>query len=405
MDPYWLEWFEVLFRWLHLLVGVAWIGSSLHFVRVDRGLEPDEGDPSVQGRFWAIHGGGVYQFTKFNLAPKDWPTNLHWSKWEAYTTWMTGITLLVLIYYVRADVYLMAAGKPLVTSGQAIAVSLVLIIGGVGIYEALIRSRLAVHTRSFAVLVATLILGLCWLADYFLASRAAFIHVGVVLGSIMVGNVFFGIIPAQKAFVAAVQQGQAPDQAITQLARQRSFFNNYLTLPVLLCMISLHFSTLYQNAWGFLGLFTLMLAGAIARHFFNLRHLNIVQWRYLVVPGLMALIVMLLFRPPEPMEQPSTHLDGNPAAEAVERIQVARSEAEIDQLVLTHCGNCHATQPSHPGFSAPPGGLLFENHQDLLAQRARAASAIGSGYMPLGNSTGFEAADRRDLMEFLIGSQ
>ena len=405
MDPYWLEWFEVLFRWLHLLVGVAWIGSSLHFVRVDRGLEPDEGDPSVQGRFWAIHGGGVYQFTKFNLAPKDWPTNLHWSKWEAYTTWMTGITLLVLIYYVRADVYLMTAGKPLVTSGQAIAVSLVLIIGGVGIYEALIRSRLAVHTRSFAVLVATLILGLCWLADYFLASRAAFIHVGVVLGSIMVGNVFFGIIPAQKAFVAAVQQGQAPDQAITQLARQRSFFNNYLTLPVLLCMISLHFSTLYQNAWGFLGLFTLMLAGAIARHFFNLRHLNIVQWRYLVVPGLMALIVMLLFRPPEPMEQPSTHLDGIPAAESVEQIQVARSEAEIDQLVLTHCGNCHATHPSHPGFSAPPGGLLFENHQDLLAQRARAASAIGSGYMPLGNSTGFEAADRRDLMEFLIGSQ
>jgi uncharacterized membrane protein len=318
---------------------------------------------------------------------------------------MTGITLLVLIYYVRADVYLMAAGKPLVTSGQAIAVSLVLIIGGVGIYEALIRSRLAVHTRSFAVLVATLILGLCWLADYFLASRAAFIHVGVVLGSIMVGNVFFGIIPAQKAFVAAVQQGQAPDQAITQLARQRSFFNNYLTLPVLLCMISLHFSTLYQNAWGFLGLFTLMLAGAIARHFFNLRHLNIVQWRYLVVPGLMALIVMLLFRPPEPVEQPSTHLDGIPAAESVERIQVARSEAEIDQLVLTHCGNCHATPPSHPGFSAPPGGLLFENHQDLLAQRARAASAIGSGYMPLGNSTGFEAADRRDLMEFLIGSQ
>ena len=148
-----------------------------------------------------------------------------------------------------------------------------------------------------------------------------------------------------------------------------------------------------------------MLAGAIARHFFNLRHLNIVQWRYLVVPGLMALIVMLLFRPPEPMEQPSTHLDGNPAAESVERIQVARSEAEIDQLVLTHCGNCHATPPSHPGFSAPPGGLLFENHQDLLAQRARAASAIGSGYMPLGNSTGFEAADRRDLMEFLIGSQ
>ncbi len=396
MDSYWLEWFEVLFRWLHLLVGVAWIGSSLHFVRVDRGLEPDEHDASVQGRFWAIHGGGVYQFTKFNLAPKDWPANLHWSKWEAYTTWLSGIVLLVLIYYVQADVYLVAAHEPHVSAGQAIAISLAMIVGAVGLYEILIRSQLAAHTRSFAVLVTALILGLCWLADHFLASRAAFIHVGVVLGSIMVGNVFFGIIPAQKAFVAAVRQGQAPDQAITQLARQRSFFNNYLTLPVLFCMISLHFSMLYQNTWGFLGLFTVMLAGALARHFFNLRHIKIVQWRYLIIPAVMVLIVMLLFRPPAPAQKPSVSLKDVPTL---------RSEAEIDQLVATHCGNCHAKQPAHPGFFAPPGGLLFENHQDLLAQRARASSAIASGYMPLGNASGFQASDRTDLMQYLIKSQ
>ena len=369
MAPYWLEWLELLLRWLHLLVGVAWIGASLHFVLVDRSLISDPEDDAVKGRFWAIHGGGVYQFTKYNLAPPEWPATLHWSKWEAYTTWLTGMGLLTLIYYLRSDAYLVGVEKWVTEPSQAIWVSLGLIASSLALYEGLIRSPLARRTALFAALITVLVLILCWLSAQLLSNRAAFIHVGVILGSIMVGNVFFGIIPAQKAFVAAVQAGRDPDLALTLAARHRSFFNNYLTMPVLFCMVSLHFPLLYQHSLNFLGLFLVMFAGALARHFFNLRHLNILRWRYLwIAAGLIAL-TMLLLRPPvlDDINAPSD------LSATVESIEPALTKAEIDGLMMTHCANCHSASPTHPGFATAPGGLYFVDQEDLLRQKARAA--------------------------------
>ena len=401
MAPYWLEWLELLLRWLHLLVGVAWIGASLHFVLVDRSLISDPEDNAVKGRFWAIHGGGVYQFTKYNLAPPEWPATLHWSKWEAYSTWLTGMGLLTLIYYLRSDAYLVGAGKWVTEPTQAIWVSLGLIASSLALYEGLIRSPLARRTALFAALITVLVLILCWLSAQLLSNRAAFIHVGVILGSIMVGNVFFGIIPAQKAFVVAVQAGRDPDLALTLAARHRSFFNNYLTMPVLFCMVSLHFPLLYQHSLNFLGLFLVMFAGAVARHFFNLRHLNILHWRYLwIAAGLIAL-TMLLLRPP--VLDDVNALGASSAT--LEAIEPALTKAEIDGLMVTHCANCHSASPTHPGFATAPGGLYFVDQEDLLRQKARAASAIGSGYMPLGNMTKLSRAERARLMRYLITSE
>ena len=401
MAPYWLEWFELLLRWLHLLVGVAWIGASLHFVLVDRSLISDPEDDVVKGRFWAIHGGGVYQFTKYNLAPPEWPATLHWSKWEAYTTWLTGMALLALIYYLRSDAYLVGTGKWVTDPGQAIWVSLGLIASSLALYEGLIRSPLARRTGLFAVLIIVLVLILCWLATQLLSNRAAFIHVGVILGSIMVGNVFFGIIPAQKAFVAAVQAGRDPDLALTLAARHRSFFNNYLTMPVLFCMVSLHFPLLYQHSLNFLGLFLVMLAGAVARHFFNLRHLNIFHWRYLWMAAGLVALTMLLLRPPAMNDVNAP----NALTTTVESIEPVLTKAEIDALMMTHCANCHSAAPTHPGFATAPGGLYFADQEDLLRQKTRAASAIGSGYMPLGNMTKLTGAERARLMRYLITSE
>jgi uncharacterized membrane protein len=401
MVPYWLEWFELLLRWLHLLVGVAWIGASLHFVLVDRSLISDPEDEVVKGRFWAIHGGGVYQFTKYNLAPPEWPATLHWSKWEAYTTWLTGMGLLTLIYYLRSDAYLVGAGKWVTDPGQAIWVSLGLIASSLALYEGLIRSPLARRTGLFAALIIVLVLILCWLSAQLLSNRAAFIHVGVILGSIMVGNVFFGIIPAQKAFVEAVQAGRDPDVALTLAARHRSFFNNYLTMPVLFCMVSLHFPLLYQHSLNFLGLFLVMFAGAVARHFFNLRHLNILHWRYLWMAAGLVVLTMLLLRPPVQAENNAP----NASSETVESIEPALTKAEVDGLMMTHCANCHSASPTHPGFATAPGGLYFVDQEDLLRQSVRAASAIGSGYMPLGNMTKLSRAERARLMRFLITSK
>ena len=395
MAPYWLEWLELLLRWLHLLVGVAWIGASLHFVLVDRSLISDPEDDAIKGRFWAIHGGGVYQFTKYNLAPPQWPATLHWSKWEAYTTWLTGMGLLTLVYYLRSEAYLVGAGKWVTDPDQAIWASLGLIASSLAIFEGLIRSRLARHTVVFAILIAVLILALCWFATQLLSSRAAFIHVGVILGSIMVGNVFFGIIPAQKAFVAAVQAGRDPDLTLTLAARHRSFFNNYLTMPVLFCMVSLHFPLLYQHALNFLGLFMVMLAGAIARHFFNLRHLKIIHWRYLGLAAGLIVVTMLLLRPVAQGDAAATDA-------AKTTIEPALTVDAIDGLMMTHCANCHSAAPTHPGFATAPGGLYFANHEDLFRQKTRAAAAIGSGYMPLGNMTKLSRVERAQLMRSLM---
>ena len=392
MTAYLIEWLELIFRWLHLLVGVAWIGASLHYVKVDRSLEPDTKDAEIKGRFWAIHGGGIYQFTKYELAPPQWPAVLHWSKWEAYSTWLTGMGLMVLVYYLRADVYLLSDALPGLSSAQAVMLSLGLIAGSVGLYECLIRSPIAKRETLFAGLIALLISALVLIATQWFPGRAAFIHVGVILGSIMVGNVLFGIIPAQKAFVVAVKQGQAPNLPLTLLARQRSFFNNYLTLPVLFCMISLHFSSLYQHRYNFVGLVVLLLAGAVGRHFFNLRHLNINRPRYLVLAVLAIVLVIGLMSPDLKDETVSGDKTTVPDLLA---------STEIDQLALKHCGNCHSMQPTQPGFIAPPGGLVIADHQGLLKYRARSSTAVGSGYMPLGNLTKMTPVEREQLMNFL----
>jgi uncharacterized membrane protein len=260
---------------------------------------------------------------------------------------------------------------------------------------------LARRTGLFAVLIIVLVLILCWLATQLLSNRAAFIHVGVILGSIMVGNVFFGIIPAQKAFVAAVQAGRDPDLALTLAARHRSFFNNYLTMPVLFCMVSLHFPLLYQHSLNFLGLFLVMLAGAVARHFFNLRHLNILHWRYLWMAAGLVALTMLLLRPPAMNDVNAP----NALTATVESIEPVLTKAEIDALMMTHCANCHSAAPTHPGFATAPGGLYFADQEDLLRQKTRAASAIGSGYMPLGNMTKLTGAERARLMRYLITSE
>lgn len=399
MEGYGLEWLELVGRWLHLLFGIAWIGASLHFVRVDRGLvAPSSESDERQGTFWAIHGGGIYEFTKYKGAPAVWPSELHWSKWEAYSTWLSGVLLLFLVYYVKAEAYLYGELELLHTPLRAVMASMALIAGSVLVYEGLIRSALPARPAVLAWVMGGLVLGLSFLSLTLFAPRAAFIHVGAVLGSIMVGNVFFGIIPAQKAFVAAVQQGRAPDQSRADKAKQRSFFNNYFTLPVLFCMVSLHFPMVYQHELAGVSLFLIMLAGALGRHFFNLRHVGLHQPIYLAAAALILMGVAWLIQPRSIEVEADTQLSADP----VEARQAkAELEAEVMALVNLHCVNCHADQPTYPGFSSAPAGLSYESLAMLRAQSARAMTAIQSGYMPLGNLTQLSKDDRAKLVRYL----
>ena len=391
MEAYFVDWFSVIVRWLHLITGIAWIGASLHFAWLDNSLEePDEDQKAqgIKGDLWAIHGGGIYNFNKYALAPPTWPSVLHWSKWEAYTTWITGTLLMVAVYYLQAQSYLVGSDKWIVDPNVAIAASVGYLLSGMLVYEALVRSPLRHQAMLFAGLLAVFIALQCWLATKLFSDRAAFLHVGALMGTIMAGNVFLGIIPAQKKFVAAVQAGQDPDPAPAAFAKQRSMHNNYFTLPVLFCMISNHYPFLYGHSYNWVILITIMAITAYARHFFNQRNRGIVDYSILVK----AFVAFIL-------------LSG---ALGIERYEQQRTSVAMDvvdgaafALIDAHCAVCHSQTPTQPGFVVPPAGILMDDRDVILQSADQMLTAVQTNYMPLGNLTGMTDDERAELVSWL----
>ncbi|MBT4618791.1 MAG: hypothetical protein HOB98_20340 [Gammaproteobacteria bacterium] len=391
MEAYFVDWFSVIVRWLHLITGIAWIGASLHFAWLDNSLEePDEDQKAqgIKGDLWAIHGGGIYNFNKYALAPPTWPSVLHWSKWEAYTTWITGTLLMVAVYYLQAQSYLVGSDKWIVDPNVAIAASVGYLLSGMLVYEALVRSPLRHQAMLFAGLLAVFIALQCWLATKLFSDRAAFLHVGALMGTIMAGNVFLGIIPAQKKFVAAVQAGQDPDPAPAAFAKQRSMHNNYFTLPVLFCMISNHYPFLYGHSYNWVILIAIMAITAYARHFFNQRNRGIVDYSILVK----AFVAFIL-------------LSG---ALGIERYEQQRTSVAMDvvdgaafALIDAHCAVCHSQTPTQPGFVVPPAGILMDDRDVILQSADQMLTAVQTDYMPLGNLTGMTDDERAELVSWL----
>lgn len=393
-EAYLADWFSVIVRWLHLITGIAWVGASLHFIWLDNSLEePAESGKAngVKGELWSIHGGGIYNFSKYSLAPPTWPRVLHWSKWEAYTTWITGMLLMVAVYYLQSTTYLVGPGKWLQDANTVIVGSLGFLASGVVVYEFLIRSPLRYQQGVLIALLVIFVVLQCWLSTRLFSDRAAFLHVGALLGTIMAGNVFLGIIPTQKKFVAAVQAGLEPDTAAAAVAKQRSTHNNYFTLPVLFCMISNHYPFLYGHSQNWLVLAFIIGIVAYARHFFNLRHRGIVDYRILggSFAAFLGLAIWLGY----------DRLPLRDKAEALENMVIDVDAAEA--LVATHCQVCHSTKPTQPGFVAPPAGVLMDHPDVYLGSAQQMLTAMRTGYMPLGNVTGMRQTERELVISWL----
>lgn len=396
MEAYLIDWFALLARWLHLIAGVAWIGASLHFIWLDNSLQPppadsDKAKQGVKGEVWSIHGGGIYHFSKYHLAPPSWPRSLHWSKWEAYTTWISGIFLLVAVYYLQAQTYLVGQGKWLQQPGAVIAASGLYLLAGLAVYELLLRSPLVRRQTLLVLLLSLFLIFQCWLAVQLFSDRAAFLFVGALMGTIMAGNVFLGIIPAQKQFVAAVQAGQAPDPEPAAFAKQRSTHNNYFTLPVLFCMISNHYPFLYGHSWNWVILAAIIAITAYARHFFNLRHrgqlkYSILVWATLAFLLLASLLAYDKFGASRSAQQPAS---------------ITLDAGSAFTLIDTHCRVCHSAKPTQPGFLAPPAGILMDDHQRVLGARIQLISMLRTHYMPPGNITGLTEEERAQLVAWL----
>ena len=385
-----------------MIAGIAWIGASLHFVWLDNSLtsSPKSNLPEgVKGELWSIHGGGIYHFQKYHLAPPKWPSTLHWSKWEAYSTWVTGTLLLLAVYYFKAQAYLVGPDKLIADPTFAIVASIAFLVVGVGVYEAIVRSPLRNKSLLFAWVVGIYVAFSCWLSVLLFSDRAAFVHVGALMGTIMAGNVFLGIIPSQKKFVAAVQAGHEPDGESAGFAKQRSTHNNYFTLPVLFCMICIHYPFLYGHPLNWLILISIIGITAYARHFFNLRHRGILNY-WILVRSVLAFLGLAIFvtygnSAPDSEDQPKTQAQE----------QAVITDPAALSLIEKHCSVCHAKEPTYPGFYAPPGGIVLNDRQSVMASLSKSLSATETKYMPLGNLTKMSDKERNDLVLWLQTQQ
>lgn len=397
MHAYLTEWLSLIIRWFHVIAGVAWIGASFYFVWLDNHLrEPPEWKKrkGIKGDLWAIHGGGFYEVAKYQLGPEQMPRELHWFKWEAYSTLLSGMALLFAVYYFGNPGYLVEPGKLALSNGAAIAIGL----GSLGlfvlVYEALIRSPLARNGLAFGVVLYLILVVAAWGLFQVFAGRGAFIHVGALIGTIMVGNVFFGIMPAQRALVACVERGEQPDARVVTLAgraKLRSVHNNYLTLPVIFIMISNHYPMLYSHAQGWAVLAAIGFITAFARHYFNLRHQGIQRPSILLLSAMLTLALAWVLAPPSR----SSAVVAEPGVALV-------SGTRIQQLLDQHCSSCHAAEPSHPAFQAAPAGISLETLEQLAQHHSKVRqAAVDSHYMPLGNLSGMSEDERQLLGRWL----
>ena len=370
------EWLNLAIRWLHLTAGIAWIGSSFYFVWLDNHLtEPAEGDAS--GELWSVHGGGFYHNRKYQVAPARMPERLHWFKWEAYFTWISGFSLLVLIYYVGAQSFLIDPAKAPLSPAVAIAIGLAALALGWLVYDGLCRSpvgssNLALGAFWFAILLLAAIM-----LDSLFSSRAAYLHIGVIVGTVMVANVFLIIIPNQRKVVADLIAGRTPDPRLGAAAKQRSLHNNYMTLPVLFIMISPHYPMTYGAGRPWLVLAMLGLTGVAVRHVFNLRGRGKATGPAIVVAIVLALATVTYV----------TLEKGGVAPGSARKL----SYAEVEPILATHCAGCHNVDP-------PPLGVALDSWEHVSAASARIKRvAVDSQAMPLGNPTGMTPAERQKL--------
>jgi len=404
MEAYLTDWLSLIIRWIHLITGIAWIGASLHFAWLDNSLEEPpqwKKDKGIKGDNWSIHGGGIYEFNKYALAPPTWPTTLHWSKWEAYSTWISGTLLMVAVYYIQAQSYLVGPDNWITEPTTAVLASVGFLALGLGFYEIAVRSPLKHQPMVFAVVIVIYLTFLSWLATRLFSDRAAYLHVGAVMGTIMAGNVFLGIIPAQKSFVAAVEKGDQPDADLAAFAKLRSTHNNYFTLPVLFCMISNHYPFLYGHQYNWLVLAYVMAVMAYARHFFNLRHQGEVK-PMILVQAFVAFLVIVIYMGYDKLPLALKVMGGVGTTGTDSALVTEVVDDQRATYILTqHCLVCHSATPTYPGFSAPPAGVMMDDMDKIAASAARMKVAVAANYMPLGNVTGMSSKERNDLLSWL----
>ena len=392
-----------------MITGVAWIGASFYFVWLENNLNRVNPRDGLAGDLWAIHGGGIYHLQKYKLAPPSMPEHLHWFKWEAYFTWMSGVTLMMLVFYLNPTLYLIAPGSDMAPSA-AVVTGLGSLVVGYMVYHVLCDSPLGKAPVLLSLVLFLLLIAAGYGFSTIFSGRAAYLHVGAIVGTIMVGNVFFTIMPAQRALVKAIEEGRAPDPALPAKGLLRSRHNNYFTLPVLFIMISNHFPSTYGSKYNWLILAGIGVIAVLVRHYFNTRQKS-QQYAWTLPAAALGMLCLAYVTGPKPtlpvaaappVAATSPHLNAQTSSIVTPASTVVSFEA-VQKVIHERCTSCHAAKPSSPLFSAPPGGIMFDTPQQIQAFAPRIqAQSVSSQIMPLGNLTKMTPEERALLGAWIL---
>ena len=364
---FWLEWAQFAMRWLHLITGIAWIGSSFYFIALDLGLRPEAAAPKgVTGAAWQVHGGGFYHIQKYMVAPERMPDELTWFKWESYMTWLSGFGMLVLLYWTGAQFFLIDPSVMDLPVWGAIAISAGSLALAWVMYDLICKSPLGENNNTLMIGLYVILVAMAWGYTQVFSGRAALLHLGALTGTIMSANVFFIIMPNQRIVVADLKAGRTPDPKYGKIAKQRSTHNNYLTLPVLFMMLSNHYPLAFSGEWNWLIASLVFLMGVTIRHFFNTHHAHgpYLWWTW-ALTVVLFLIVMWL----SAIGGPKSEAEGEARAlsPAESRFAAAEGFEQVTDIVLGNCSMCHATEPGVEGIGRAPRGVHLETSEQVAA--------------------------------------
>lgn len=433
MEAHLTEWLNLGIRWIHMITGIAWIGASFYFVWLENNLDRRNPREGLSGDLWAIHGGGIYHLEKYKLAPPQMPEKLHWFKWEAYFTWLSGVALLLVVYYLNPSVYLIKPGVEL-SAGAAVAIGFGSLLVGWLVYDQLCDSPLGRQPALLGLVLFVLVVLAAFAYSQVFSGRAAYIHTGALIGTIMVGNVFRIIMPAQRALVKAIEENREPDPVLPAKGLLRSRHNNYFTLPVLFIMISNHFPSTYGSQYNWLILAGIAVLAVLVRHYFNTRHAS-QQFAWTLPAAAVGMLCLAFVTGPnlkpvtgneaakaegqyQPL--PATAVGGKTAAQRRAEEEAAKaahrdtptadtatqasgpSFEKVHSVIHERCTVCHSANPTSPLFSSAPGGVILDTPEQIrqLAPKIQ-AQAVASQIMPLGNITQMTQEERELLGQWI----
>ncbi|MEM1005832.1 MAG: urate hydroxylase PuuD [Pseudomonadota bacterium] len=394
------DWMGFAVRWLHVITAMAWIGSSFYFIALDLGLNRNIPGPA-DGEEWQVHGGGFYHIQKYLVAPQRMPEHLTWFKWESYSTWLSGAALLMIVYWVGGELYLIDAEKADLALWQGILISAASLTVGWLVYDHLCKSELGAHPTLLMVLLFVLLVAMGWGYNQIFTGRAMMLHLGAFTATIMTANVFFVIMPNQRIVVNDLKNGRTPDPKYGKIAKLRSTHNNYLTLPVIFLMLSNHYPLAFATEYNWIIAALVFLMGVTIRHYFNTRHARAgdPNWTWLVTA---LLFIAIMWLSTAPMYTPLDEAENQRLTPFEQRFAAADGFEEAHDIVLGRCSMCHAREPVWDGMLWAPKGVLLETEADIARNARQIYLQAGiSNAMPPANITHMQPEDRQAIIRWV----